>query len=255
MKRLVAIVLLLILWAQPCLASNQARSFPGGAATDNLVTGSTLTGTQQVSAYFRLNITSLDATTRRPFDWADGSVALLSLIVSNVTFTIVANQYATSGGAWTIAGLSTGAEHDLLITMDYGNVANAPVAYVDGSSVTVSLSTAPVGAFSAQAKVLTVGNRFDLTRSFNGWVSMVAIWTGILLSSTDATNLHNGQSPCVTSVANLAFFAPLDNGDSPESELVKANNLTVTGSTVVTGSSAFANAHCASFRTLMGVGQ
>jgi hypothetical protein len=249
-----SIVIGLLLWVSGVEATPNSRVFPGGAATDNVVSTATITPAQLTCVFIRFNITTLDATTRRMYDWSNGTVLVNTLITSNIgTFSYVDGRFATSGGTWTISPLSTGAEHDALLCHDAGNVANLPVIYIDGSSVTVTLSIAPVGALSAVAQKVTIGNRTDLTRSFPGTVSTLAIWTGTLLSSAIATQLHNGMPPCRISTANLVMYYAID-GVSPEPEQVSQNNGTITATTVGTVTTSAYDQHCLG-KMLTGVGR
>lgn len=196
----------------------------------------------------------MDATTRRAFEWSDGTTGIINLIVDSTNFEITTG-WSTTVGDWTIATPTTGAEHNILITYDGAATTNNPVVYVDGSSVTVTKLTAPVGTLVTAAKVFTIGNRTDHTRAFNGWISTVAIWNTIL-AAADATALNNGAAPCAVQNGNIVAYWPLNAGDSPEVELFTANTLTVTGTTVVSGSTVVTNPRCHSASMgLLGVGR
>lgn len=220
----------------------KARQFPGGTSNDILTSQSRLTGTTSMSWYFRFNVTAYDATVRRLITWNEagqGSNGLVSF--DNNVITFEADGWTTAG-SWSIAGVSAGSEHDLLITYDY---AGAPLAWVDGVSVEATLVTASSGTIDFLAPAFFyIGNRPAGGRCFNGWVSTVAIWTNRLLGQTEATALAAGAAPC-TIPTNLVAYWPLDRGDSPEFEYVSSNTLAVTGTTVVDGSTLVPNPRCA----------
>ena len=131
-----------------------ARSFAGGATTDNLVSASGITLGTFVNLYCRFNITATDATSRRFLSLVDsGGTNPQVTILTNATNTFFrAEAWNTTAGQWTIAVPSTGSEHDFLWTYDASSTANNPTCYLDGASVSVTRAVAPVGAWSPTSR-------------------------------------------------------------------------------------------------------
>jgi hypothetical protein len=225
-----------------------ALTFAGGTATDVLASVNPLQFAQLTSYFVRFNLIALDATKRQLLKWTDGTTTTLTSIVVNSTVLeiLVQNGVWTTSGDWTIAVPSTGAEHSLLITYDAGLTTNNPVAYLDGSSVTVTTVAAPTGSpvFTNSLQVLLGNNKSSSgTNCLNYWQDIFAIWKGVLLGQPEATMLNAGKAPChITPLP--ALYVPCDQGESPETETIAGNNFTVTGTTVVTGSTKCTNPRC-----------
>jgi hypothetical protein len=78
-----------------------------------------------------------------------------------------------------------------------------------------------------------IGVRFASSSFANGDIAEAAIWN-IALVQGDWTSLAAGISPLLIHPESLIFYAPLLSGASPEIELIRANNMTVTGASAST---------------------
>ncbi len=66
----------------------------------------------------------------------------------------------------------------------------------------------------------------------NGDIAECCLWN-IILTDAEVALLATGIAPWFIHPEALIFYAPLLHGYSPEIDLMKGNNLTVTGATVV----------------------
>jgi hypothetical protein len=218
--------------------ATKARTFLGSAATDIITSGAVLQFVQLTSYFVRFNLNALDGTSRRFFQWGDASIAILTLEVATgcIDFIATVAVWPSGYGDWTTVAPSIGAEHDLVIAYDAGLPTNKPVIFLDGVQLAVTTVTTPIGTpVFTDSRPISLGNRLDgLNRVLSGTESTFAIWKGVLLGPDDAKMLHIGTGP--ESIKNnfLAYHDPLDNGESPEPDIVSSNNGTVTGTTVGT---------------------
>jgi hypothetical protein len=221
------------------------RTFPGSTNTDRIVSSSTVDLTSPLrSLAMWVNLNSLDATSRRcltnTFD--DYSVSnLINFRVSQgfsdpMTVTWRTNA-APSTGSW------------LLIASAYdgSNVNNDPIVWFNSTTQTMILITArSVGTLNTGSATQYLGNVGTFDRCLDGSLSLVARWSGYLLTQTDVTNLAAGTAPCAIQPDKLILYYPFDQGQSPEYEYVSGNSGTVTGTTVGTGPTV-SNVRCVPF--------
>lgn len=233
-----------------------ARSFPGGAGTDNILSTSTITPATQRSFSLWMNITAIDANSRRALQWGDSVFTSVPGDIYVITGVIAFEVgWSTTGGGWTVPSPSTGAWHNIVVVYDGGSTANNPVIYIDGVSQTVTRTSAPAGTLQTTAEKIIVGHRADIAvnRQFNGSIAEVAHWDA-LLTGADATLLAS-QPPCHAALSAKAVnYWPYDNSQSPEPDLVVGNNGVVTG-TSTTGNPSVSNPRCAGGLLLLGVGR
>jgi hypothetical protein len=157
----------------------------------------------------------------------------------------------TTEGQWTIAAPSSSAWHHALITYDGSSTANNPIIYIDGSSVTVTRLTAPVGSLVTNSDGFILGNRSDQIRNFNGRLAEFAFWNGSILTAGNATSLAAGAR--ADSIGSPVAYLKLCGSTSPEpNEISGGATGTVTGALVQTHP--FSNCSTAtSLNLLMGV--
>ena len=158
------------------------------------------------------SVESLDADKMRFTLRADGGNATSAAFTSDATFT---------DGVW----------HSLVVTFDGDN--NVIVAYLDGTSIglTTAVATTP-NAFTDFASGFLVGareNRGTNDAFFNGSLAEFAIWTRAL-SAAEAGILADGFSPLFIP-NSLRNYLPIIGQASPEPELKRGSNGTVTGTT------------------------
>lgn len=89
----------------------------------------------------------------------------------------------TTQGVWTVVTPSKGVWHHIALTYDTTSVANNPLVYVDGSSVTVLQTGVPVGAFVGTGINMTIGNNFTSNRAWDGSLAEYGFWNSILAAS------------------------------------------------------------------------
>lgn len=102
--------------------------------------------------------------------------------------------------------------------------------YIDSNSGTNTTSRTPAGADRT-----TFGFRSAGTADpFSGKLAQAAIWT-VALTDSEIATLSAGFSPLRVRRDALAFFAPLNGGQSPEPDIIGNLDLTITGSPTKTG--------------------
>jgi len=145
----------------------------------------------------------------RPFFKGTSSAASVDFLTVDGSTLKYSRSFSTTAGQWTIVTPSEDVWHDILIVYDDSNVANNPVIYIDGSSVTVTEISTPVGTADTDAEAYVVGNRgVDGLRNWAGQLAEWATWDG-LLTSDDATMLTSGMSPIMVRPDLLSSHAPM----------------------------------------------
>jgi len=139
-------------------------------------------------------------------------------------------RWATDG-VWTFAHPAADEIHHIGITYDFGDIANDPIAYVDGSPVAVVETAAPAGALSADTSNVYIGNSSSAARNWAGDLSEVAVWNRILTAGEIAM-LADGFSPLFI-LNGLVLYVPMVGQLSPEPNYMSANSGTVTGTVAV----------------------
>lgn len=201
-----------------------ARSFAGGANTNNIAFANFASHTQR-TVFVKFNVTALDTTARRFHEWNSGTLIDSSLITDTV---IQYNAgWDSTSGSWTIATTTTGAWHDLVITYNGGATTNDPVFYLDGATPAVTEIATPVGNLQTGNQTLFIGNRQDGTRCFNGLEAEYARWNRIL-SAGEIALLSKGYAPRFIR-SGLVLYSPLIGRASPEPDLFGGKTGTVTG--------------------------
>lgn len=246
---------MLLLLACPAWSADLARVGPGGTANDGIYSASTTDLGSAFSLCGWYNASASGTTGGRLWEWGDGSKLYANAVVAPASShnALRAFGWSTTTGIWTIALPSLGADHSICWTYSASSTANNAVAYVDGSSVTVTRLQAPAGTWSSASKNITISNSFTGARSLNGTTAGFASWNAIL-SSGDVTKFHAKQSPCTIQPANLLSYFPAHTGETPEPDYgIGGTTGTVTGSTTTSGFNV-KNPACLS-RTLTGAGR
>lgn len=119
------------------------------------------------------------------------------------------HQFSVTNGTWRVARPSTNEWHNFLITYNNSSASNNPIIYQDGSPVSVTTATAPVGSvFLTETQKYSIGNRgLDSTRNWDGYLAEFAVWNRIL-TSAEASALGKGFSPLFFS-NGLVEYMPL----------------------------------------------
>lgn len=152
----------------------------GVASTDRVLT--TLSGTVAsrtiIVRYVRAGAGGGSAgrvfdNTQEQVNYSDGT-SLLSF----------SRDFSTTDGAWTTpasgVGTATNTPFVFAIAYDASSTANNPGIYINGSPVTVTRATAPVGSFAAGSTAYSLGNRAAGDRAFNGSLSDFLVFDSIL---------------------------------------------------------------------------
>lgn len=161
--------------------------------------------------------------------WSEdvGGVGTYARVLST-TYEFLFRRTSTTG-KWSIPLPSVDADHSLVVTYDGSDVANDPLAYVDGAPVTVTRVTTPVGTHDQNAKTLNLGNRAAGDRAWDGMLSEFGHWNRLLSAGEAAAfNPAIGATPEHFPVG-LAHYVPLI-GEARD--LVAGGTHTITGALV-----------------------
>jgi hypothetical protein len=138
------------------------------------------------------------------------------------TFRYASPWTTTEVGLWTIVPPSSAVWHSIVVTYDGGSAANDPVIYVDGASVTVTETVAPVGTRIVGGLVFTLGNAASNNRNWDGSLAEFAVWDR-LLTATEANRLGIGYSPAFFPTGRVEYI-PMR-----EANVGQAGTPTITG--------------------------
>lgn len=120
--------------------------------------------------------------------------------------------FDTTSGNWFWTAPATGAWHHVVLTYDAGSTSNDPVVYVDGASVSVGETSAPVGTYTGATGSMNIGNRnaggASRDRVWDGKLAEVAYWN-VVLTASEARALAQGYSALKVRPASLQFYYPL----------------------------------------------
>ena len=131
------------------------------------------------------------------------------------TFGGSVSRTAAPHGLWRaptnlLAGL-LGTWHAFAMTMDLVAIANVPKFYLDGQPVATTTVTQPTGASGAirpDVQPIRIGNANALSRTMDGLIGDVAVWTRILSDAEIAAVWALG----VMAVPDPLIYLPLDSG-------------------------------------------
>jgi hypothetical protein len=152
--------------------------------------------------------------------------------MGNSTTTVGFGQvFSTTSGSWTFSSAPFGAWQNIVITYDNSSTSNNPTVYVNGSSVSVTRSTAPVGTATRTAHSMAIGNSADSSHNaFDGKIAEFGWWNGAILTANEAKSLANGVSPLKIRNAQLSLYLPLYGLSSSEPDWGPSHSTqTVTG--------------------------
>lgn len=98
--------------------------------------------------------------------------------------------------------------HHICIAYDATSVANVPVVYIDGSSVSVSTFIAPIGTRVANAVAMKIGNEGAGGVNFDGKLAEYSEWSSVL-SASECLALSKGASSLSVRRGDLTAYMPL----------------------------------------------
>ncbi len=136
--------------------------------------------------------------------------------------------FSTTSGQWTFTAPATGVWHHILVTYDGSATTNKPIVYINGTSVTVTTGTTPVGTFAPTANPLDIGNHNGGGRNWDGMIAHFALWNGIILGSEVVRALSSGINPIIISPEYLVSYLPLDGINKPEFDFVNKPSVSIT---------------------------
>lgn len=145
-------------------------------ATSAVVPGTTFS----FSAWIYMK--TIVVTSSRIFDASN--YLLLRQSTTQLRYNFVAS---TTIGVWTFASPSENSWHHIVVTHDFSSINNAPIIYIDGSSVSLTLTTSPVGDVQPFYGINIGNNRQNLIRSFQGYIDEPLLWNRVLTSSEVST--------------------------------------------------------------------
>ncbi len=123
--------------------------------------------------------------------------------------------WSTSNGEWRAPnqGLATGQWYHVAVTYDRGSTANDAVLYIDGVSVTVTETSAPLGTVDDDsASSVTIGNLVNIFRDFDGRMTDLRIYDR-LLSADEIATIHAARG--VDGIVNGLVFRHMLDEDAP----------------------------------------
>lgn len=118
--------------------------------------------------------------------------------------------FVTLAAGFSFPTVTTGVWHHIGITYDATNVANLPVAYVDGVQQTVTAGTVPIGLVTTLSGNWFVGNTSAGTRNWDGDLAEFAIWSGQILTANEMLSLSQGTLPFNIRNSSLSLYLPLN---------------------------------------------
>lgn len=187
-----------------------ARGFSspfGAGSTDRVQVSSwSQTPTVSISAWMWIDGTGGGAGGRL-FDHSVTANALM-FTGGGTNFTFKYN-FNTTAGLWTITPPSNSVWHHVAVVYDANNVANVPVIYIDGATVTVTTNTAPVGTVTAPTTTLDIGNRGAGDRVWDGKIAEFAIWNNELLTADEVIALAKGSGAFTIRPGSIGVYCPL----------------------------------------------
>lgn len=208
--KIIFLLLALCFLTNPCFAARGFGSTYGVGATDQVAINSiTFTTTHSTSVWFFINSAAGAAVANRIYD-ADSGVTAFSY-TPTTTATNIGYGFSGTGGNWTIAAPSRGVWHNVVITYDGSSTANNPIVYLDGVSVTVTRTIAPVGTYTGGAVAGAIGQRHSGgARVWDGSIAEFSLWENQILTANEALALSKGVSPLkIRSAATSTIYLPL----------------------------------------------
>jgi len=110
---------------------------------------------------------------------------------SSTTTIVFSASWATTVGIWRYTAPSQNVWHHIAVTYDGSSVNNVPTFYIDNASQSLASSQTPAGSRTTDDTNMYIGNRGDTTRTFNGTIDEIGLWSR-LLSSSEISQLYNG---------------------------------------------------------------
>ena len=122
-----------------------------------------------------------EGTWGRILDATTGHMAFLGSASGSACMLFFYHDWSTDGN-WntTSTDITLGAWNHIVITYDGSSDSNAPVIYVNDSSKAVTEGQSPAGSIGNDDADKIIGNKADGSRTFDGYISEVAMWKTVL---------------------------------------------------------------------------
>ena len=160
--------------------------------SDRVDSGNFNAGTQQSWFVWAYPRTLGGGSIGRYFAHLEGTLTFIRLLLHGEATSKLRLQANWSGGtaSWVTSDVLTfNAWQSIAVVYDFGNTANDPTIYLNGSSVSLTESFAPSGTPAADGGFLRVGNNLGFTEGFDGLLADLARWPR-LLSARDVLECH-----------------------------------------------------------------
>ncbi len=167
----------------------------------------------------------------RMFDKRDAAASQVEVFYFNgITFTFE-RQWNVTNGVWNIDILPNLGWRHVVITYDSSAVADRPLVYVDGKSVTVTEQTPAAGTTPTNnASAYWIGNRGDDDRTWQGNIADFRIYE-IILSPTQVAEMYSCyDSPAIST--GLAVQFPMWDFKTQYDVSTNGKKGTVSGNTI-----------------------
>lgn len=116
-------------------------------------------------------------------------------------------HWSTTSGMWSWPFPQSSWRH-VVIRYTGASTTTKPVVWVNGSAVTVTTDTTPVGSSISITGTVNVGSCYQGSGVYSGKISRVAIWN-VELTDNEVSALYNGVSPINVRHDSLVFYVPL----------------------------------------------
>jgi hypothetical protein len=222
----------LCFFAGPTFAAGGWGSTFGTGSTDVVTTASLagVSSTVSFSAWIWINGAGAGNFGNVETQQTNGSAANLTLqMAGNTTTMQLFGGFSSTNGSWQWTPGATGAWQHLCLTYNSSSTSNKPTVYVNGSPVTVTTHTNPVGSFISSSHVAYIGNNSTNVSTWDGKIAEFTEWNGLILTGPQCAALAAGE-PILKVVSTApTFYLPLYNfGGSVMINDWGANHLTQT---------------------------
>ena len=179
-----------------------------------------------------------EGTWGRILDATTGHMAFLGSASGSACMLFFYHDWSTDGN-WntTSTDITLGAWNHIVITYDGSSDSNAPVIYVNDSSKAVTEGQSPAGSIGNDDADKIIGNKADGSRTFDGYISEVAMWKTVLDADAVTAIYNSGvqgfdllsDSGNYDNAADVGGWWKLDNPVTIQDLTANDNDGTVSG--------------------------
>lgn len=186
----------------------------GTGATGEAITGS---GSVALATGYSLSLWTIPRATGQSGNGAvfiiGGGTQTLALRFDNLNAgkLRVTAPWSTTRGDWLFPLANSTNWNHIGISYDGGSVANSPVCYVNGVSVSVAAvaTQIPLGTFGGTLSSPAVGNSAGATIQYDGVIAEVGLWKDAIFTASQMAALAKGLNPMRFAYTKLALYYPL----------------------------------------------